>query len=307
MENGKLGYCKVCELADFRAPDLRALIRDMHAIGPENPDFPDGMEHRKAWEISMSTRALRDLGAVRHDAEILGVGAGREATIFWLTRYVRRVFATDLYLDEDAWSERDSGAGMMVAPQGDVDFEWNPRRLVVQHMNGTDLRYEDESFDGIFSSGSIEHFGELKDIRRCAEEMYRVLKPGGVAALATEFRLDGPRGIPGTVMFDEEQLRSVLLDGMRWELASPLDLSVSDETLATEIDFKSLLPDPEEEEKPRVLERIRERLGRGEQRDDTDEEGPPPQHLPTPYPHIVMRLDERAWTSIHVALIKPPA
>jgi SAM-dependent methyltransferase len=303
MSGSSLGYCKVCNLADFRDPDLRAVIRDMHGIGPEDPDFPDRREHRKAWEISMSTRALRDLGALRDDAEILGVGAGREATIFWLTRYVRRVFATDLYLEEDAWSERDSSAGMLVDPKGELNFKWNPRRLVVQHMNGLDLRYEDESFDGIFSSGSIEHFGELGDIRRSVEEMYRVLKPGGVAGIATEFRLGGPPGVPGTVMFDEEQLRSTVLDGMKWELASPLDLSVSEETLATEIDFKTLLPEEDAaDERPGPLQRIRARLG-GSQR--SREEEAPAQHLPTPYPHIVLRFEKYLWTSVHLALIKP--
>jgi SAM-dependent methyltransferase len=303
MERASLGYCKVCELSDFRDPDLRGVIRDMHGIGPEDPDFPDRREHRKAWEISMSTRALRDLGALRDDAEILGVGAGREATIFWLTRYVRRVFATDLYLHEDAWSEQDSGAGMLIEPSGAVDFEWNPRRLVVQHMNGTDLRYEDDSFDGIFSSGSIEHFGELSDIRRSIEEMYRVLKPGGVAGIATEFRLGGPPGVPGTVMFDEDQLRSTVLDGMSWELASPLDLSVSDETLATEIDFKALLPDEEaEEQPPGPFQRVRARF-RGSKR--AEQEEAPAQHLPTPYPHIVLRFEKYLWTSVHLALIKP--
>jgi SAM-dependent methyltransferase len=303
MESHTLGYCKLCNLADFRDPDLASVMRDLEGAGSERPDFPKGTEHRKYWEVSMTLRALRDFGAIRDDAEILGVGAGREATIFWLTRCVRRVFATDLYLEEDAWSERDSGVGMLVDPVGDINFDWNPRRLVVQHMNGTDLRYDDNSFDGIFSSGSIEHFGELSDIRRSIEEMYRVLKPGGVAGIATEFRLDGPRGVPGTVMFDEDQLRSTVLDGMPWQLGSPLDLSVTEETLATEIDFKTLLPDEEEPKKsPGRLQRIRGRLG-GSGRKQQD---PPPQHLPTPYPHIVLRFEKYVWTSVHLALIKPP-
>ena len=40
----------------------------------------------------------------RPDAEVLGVGAGNEPTVFWLTNHVRRVFATDLYLAE-GWEE----------------------------------------------------------------------------------------------------------------------------------------------------------------------------------------------------------
>jgi SAM-dependent methyltransferase len=303
MEADKLGYCKLCELSDFRHPDLWQLIRDVKGVDDSDLTYPDGEEHRKFWEFAMTARALRDLGAASDDSEILGVGAGSEATIFWLTRHARRVFATDLYLSEDSWSETDSGAEMLIAPERATTLDWNPRRLIVQHMNGTDLRYEDDSFDGIFSSGSIEHFGELDDIRRGAEEMYRVLKPGGVAALATEFRLDGPPGVPGTVMFDEGELRTTLLDGIDWEPASPLDLSISAETMATEIDFRILLPGDEAPEKPPgLLDRIRGRV-RGSK--PAELEKPPAQHLPTPYPHIVMRLEERKWTSVHLALVKP--
>ena len=82
MPSSPLSYCKLCELADFRDPDLRELMRDMAGVGPERPEYPDGEEHRKPWEVAQSARALRDFGALRQDAEILGVGAGTEATIF---------------------------------------------------------------------------------------------------------------------------------------------------------------------------------------------------------------------------------
>jgi SAM-dependent methyltransferase len=295
-----LGYCKLCELADFRDPDLRELIRDMAGVGSDRPDYPEGEEHRKPWEVAMSARALRDFGALREDAEILGVGAGSEATIFWLTRHVKRVFATDLYLTEDSWSELDSGAGMLHAPERETTLDWNPRRLVVQHMDALDLRYEDDSFDGIFSSGSIEHFGALDSIHKSVEEMYRVLRPGGVAALATEFRLAGPPpGLPGTVLFDEAELCQVLLDGLDWQLASPLDFSISDQTTAAPVDFDRLVEIHMAE--PSIWMKLQDLLGR-------KVEPPPPtavRHLPTPYPHIVLRKDDYLWTSVHVTLIKP--
>jgi SAM-dependent methyltransferase len=299
----KLSHSKLCELADFRDPELRELMRELS--GADRPDYPDGEEQRKAWEMAMAVRALRAFGALHEDAEILGVGAGREQTIFWLTRHARRVFGTDLYLTLDSWSETDSGVGMLVDPGREAKIDWDPRRLVVQHMNALHLRYEDESFDGIFSSGSIEHFGELADIRRAVEEMYRVLKPGGVAALATEFRLEGPPGLPGTVLFDEGELRSVLLDEMPWKLASPLDLSISDETLRTEIDWWTIVPKPEQPEPLTLRDHIRTRLGVGRSGRAKGPEKPQAAHLPPSYPHIVLRLDGHVWTSVHVALVKP--
>jgi hypothetical protein len=127
--------------------------------------------------------------------------------------------------------------------------------------------------------------------------MYRVVRPGGVVALATEFRLAGPPpGLPGTVLFDESELRQVLLEGLDWELPSPLELSISDETMAAPVDFDSLFEVLGGG--PSIADRIKDRLGR---------QRPPPaiRHLPTPYPHIVLRKDAYLWTSVHVALIKP--
>ena len=304
MSKGALGYCKLCELSDFYDPALRPVICEVSGEASEYPDYPRGREHRKWWEVGMTIRALRDLGALGEDSEILGVGAGREATMYWLTNHARRVFATDLYLADDAWTRTGSDARMIFDPSEGAGIPWNPQRLVVQHMDALELRYEDESFDGIFSSGSIEHFGSFEQIRRGVEEMYRVLKPGGVAGISTEFRVSGPGpGFPGTVMFDESELRSVVLDGIGWEPASSLDLSIAEESLATEIDWRWLFPgfgDPPKS--PTLRQHIRRRLP-GPLR-----WSPPPEqteYRETTYPHIVMRLDDLAWTSVHLALVKP--
>jgi SAM-dependent methyltransferase len=296
-----LGYCKLCELEDFAAPELRDLIAQVPDKGSPGPGYPAGQEDRKPWEIAMTLRSLRDFGAVREDAEILGVGAGREATIFWLTNYVRRVFATDLYASEDAWSSRDSGEGMLARPTPLRDMDWNPKRLVVQHMSGLDLSYEDDSFDGIFSSGSIEHFGTLEDIRGSVAEMYRVLKPGGVCALATEFRLEGPEGIPGTHLFTADELNDVLFNGLDWQPASPLDLSISAATLAAPIDFAAMIAQGRKPPRFDIRGRLGGLIGGGRVVRPVPEEP----ELETPFPHIVLSYGEYLWTSVHVALIKP--
>ena len=112
MPGVQLPHCKVCELSDFADPELGELIRDLYASDREHfgePGFPVGREYRKYWEVGMTVRAIRALGALRDDAQVLGVGAGHEATIYWLTRHVSRVVATDLYEREDVWSQSDSG------------------------------------------------------------------------------------------------------------------------------------------------------------------------------------------------------
>ncbi len=272
----RLGHCKLCELGDFTDPELLALIRESYANHIEvfGPSFPSGVEQRKHWEVAMSLRAFRDFGVLGPDSDVLGVGAGAESTIFWLTNHCRRVFATDLYFDNQEWGS-ESPAGMLTNPAEFASCPWNPRRLVVQHMNALDLQYEDATFAGVFSSGSIEHFGTHDDVRRALAEMHRVLRPGGIAAISTEYRIAGRlASLPGILLFDEDQLRA-LLDEELWELVEPLDLTISEATTRVIIDIEEAVG-------------ARTEVGR-----------PHRSH----YPHIVLQHKAGAtWTSVHVVL-----
>jgi SAM-dependent methyltransferase len=283
----RLSYNKLCEIEDFEDGELRGLMRTLfsHELGRLGPDFPRGCEYRKHWEVAMTFRALQDFGVLHDDAQILGVGAGNEPTIFLLTRSAGRVFATDLYLAEGAWSES-ADASMLVDPGKHWPSEWNPRRLVVQHMNGLCLNYEDESFDGIFSSSSIEHFGGFEEVRRALAEMHRVLRRGGVLALSTEFRLEGSSaGLPEILMFDESDLLANVIAPFSWTLLSPLELSLSPETRKVELSFSAAAAD------------VRAHLGRY---------GGLVYHKLewSRYPHVLLREGDLLWTSLHLALRK---
>lgn len=285
-----LGYNKVCNLEDFSHPDLVATIREIFAHETQRfgDHFPVGREYRKYWEVAMAVRTLRDHGVLDGTREILGVGAGNEATIFYLTRFARRVFATDLYLAADEhWTEAD--ISMLTDPGRHWPFPWNPRRLVVQHMDALDLGYEDETMDGVFSSSSIEHFGDVDMIRRSAGEMFRVLKPGGMLTLSTELRLEGPSTSwdeeNATLLMDPPTIYEHIVADHDWELVSPLDLYVSDATLATDQDHEAAVIHQRAQ--------IAEHGGYFNFRIE---------HLA--YPHIALSWQGYTWTSIHLALRK---
>jgi SAM-dependent methyltransferase len=272
-----LGYCKVCALEDFLDADLRAIVNEAYAALRTGPRFPAGKESRKYWEVAQSIRGLRDFGAIHDDAELLGVGAGTEQTGFWLTNSARRVFMTDLYAAEDAGWDVTSPTRMLVDPTPYAYCRWSPKRLVVQHMDALDLRYEDGTFDGVFSSSSIEHFGGPNEITAAARELARVLKPGGIATIATEFRLDGPPpGLPGARLFSEADLHELIIDVAGWELVEPLVPTTSDATLSTIVDFAEALEDS---------------AAGGDWRT---------------YPHILLRHGLHLWTSVSLVLRRLP-
>lgn len=226
----RLGHNKVCNLEDFENPELTGWLRTVFAYECERfgPTFPCGREYRKYWEMAMSARAMHCAGVLHERAQVLGVGAGNEPTIFWLTDRVGRVFATDLYADAGPWSVF-AHPTMLTEPGRHAPYPWNPRRLVVQHMNALDLQYEDATFDAIFSSSSIEHFGTYDDVCRSAQEMYRVLKPGGLLTLSTEFRVAGPPpGVPGVLLFDAADLSRYIIGDLDWAPISPLEFDLSE-------------------------------------------------------------------------------
>jgi SAM-dependent methyltransferase len=204
------GYNTILKLEQFSDPAFADLLRETFPSWAESyPGFPKHYETAKTWEVTQCIRAFRDFGILRPDAELLGIGAGYEMTLYYLTNHVRRVFATDLYATNIDWKEAQNGMLVDPADFAPGGYDWHPRRLVVQHMNALDLRYDDDSFDGVFSCGSIEHFGSLENVAQAAREAGRVLKPGGIFALATEFRIDGNAeevGIPGAILFTPEYI-----------------------------------------------------------------------------------------------------
>lgn len=265
-----ISLCKVANVNDFETEEFRSLF-DKYDLGYISmfPNAKPSILNRKTWEIGMALISLEKTGMISEDKEILGIGVAKEQTISILSNQVKRVFATDIYLDPGTWHEWYE-KDILVDPKKYMDANYNNRRVVWQHVDGRELPYEDNSFDAIFSCSSIEHFGSEEEIRKSIEEAYRVLKPGGVAAISTEYKISGDgNGFHNVQLFDEERLNNIWLNNIGWNLKDKIDYSLDDTEY---IDFERSIHDKHYRE--------------------------------TAHPHIKLDNGSYRWTSIHLTLVK---
>ena len=222
------------------APDNAVVPRDSQLCELANPakwDNPEWLDllrslglsddkrsmHRKPYELTQLIFGCRRLGMLREDARILSVGAGHEHVVYWLANHVRRVVATDIY--EGVWQDvqgREGDPDVIQRPEDYAPFPYRRDHLIFMRMDGRRLAFREGTFDVVYSLSSIEHFGGMPGAIDTIREMTRVLKPGGVLALATEYVLQGP---PHEETFQPDEFAR-LIDQPHLRLVEPLDEAV---------------------------------------------------------------------------------
>jgi SAM-dependent methyltransferase len=223
---------QLCELANpakWDNPEWVALLREL------GQGIDKASMHRKAYEFAQTVFGLRRLGALGEDARVISVGAGHESLLYWLANHVHLVVATDMY--EGRWESggaREGDARVVERPEEFAPFPYRRERLVFLKMDGRLLAFQDASFDIAYSLSSIEHFGGISGARAAVEEMARVLRPGGVLALATEWQLDGP---DHPEVFRPAQVRA-LIDRPGLRLVEDIDGRVYNRYRAEPIDLR---------------------------------------------------------------------
>jgi SAM-dependent methyltransferase len=196
-----------------------------------------GLIHRKAWEWAIGIIAMRRFGKLNEKSTAIGVGVGREEVLFYLANKLYHRYATDLY-DVNSWKNF-APSDLPENPKKYAPFPYKEDALTVLRMDGTKLEFPSESFDIAFSFSSIEHFGGGKNNHsgalRSLKEMERVLKPGGLAVITTEYIINDKEH---PEFFNRRTIYSDLIDKLeRLKLVEPLDLRITTKTLDTVIDF----------------------------------------------------------------------
>lgn len=212
---------KVCRTADAGDPLWRRGYDDL-GFSPSPEVF-----HRKVWEFNQALYGLRTLNRLAPAATALGIGCGHEEFMYFLANRIRRVIATDLY--EGVWIGGESDADVLDHPAKYAPFKYREAHLEVRRMNALALEAGDRSVDFVFCLSSIEHFGTRRDKLTSLREMYRILKPGGVAVLTTEVVLN--RLGRGDQYFPIETLVALVTEA-GFTLDQPPDLRVEREFAA---------------------------------------------------------------------------
>ena len=212
---------QLCELANpakWDNPEWLSLLCDLQTIPADKLRM-----HRKGYEWTQLLFGLTRLERIRDDAAVVSVGAGHECVLYWLANHVGRVVATDVY--DEQWGEsraREGDASVLQNGAAYAPFPYREDRLTFLRMDGRRLTFPDDTFDVAYSLSSIEHFGGFDGAAAAVDEMVRVVKPGGIVVVATEYRLSGPAR---EEVFEPEEVRA-LFSRPRVRLVEPLDENV---------------------------------------------------------------------------------
>jgi SAM-dependent methyltransferase len=211
---------QLCELANpakWHNEEWLELLRSLGLSGDRV------LMHRKPYEFTQLLYGCRRLGVLRPDASYVSIGAGHEQVLYWLANHVQRVVATDMY--EGTWQgelAREGDPVVLDDPDKYAPFPYRRECLAFMKMDGRRLEFPDATFDVSYSLSSIEHFGGFDGACQTMREMARVLKPGGVLALATEYVLAGP---PHDETFQPEEIHALIRES-GLQLVEPLDEAV---------------------------------------------------------------------------------
>ena len=222
---------QLCELANPAKWDNEDWVEILRSLGLSDDKR---LMHRKPYEFAQLIFGSRRLGVMGDEARVLSVGAGHEGVLYWLANRVGWVVATDLY--EGVWQQvqgREGDPNVLRNPEAYAPFPYRRDRLSFMRMDGRRLALRSGTFDLAYSLSSIEHFGGVENAALTLREMGRVLRPGGIVALATEYVLSGP---PHEETFQPAEFMQ-LIDQPGLELVEPIDTGVYRRYAFTPVDL----------------------------------------------------------------------
>jgi len=197
---------------------------------------PPGKMERKSWEFVKVIQGLEKLGCLKQNARGLGVGSGCEKPLYYFASHCTEIVGIDLYASDHPDWVHTANSDILANPSKYAPFSYPTERLVLRHMDATQMSLPDESFDFVFSFSAIEHFGSRDNIRKTMNEIQRVLKPNGIAAITTELIIT--KGASHHEYFTFPELNEVMIQTPGLQLIGDLNLALNESDLAHVIDLQ---------------------------------------------------------------------
>lgn len=157
---------------------------------------PLNIIHRKSWEFSYITIALRERGMLQPGKKGIGFAVGCEPLPSYFASQGCEILATDLYDDSEnvkLWARTGQNAAgniMKLNELGHCTDEIFRQRVSCRNL---DMNHIPEDiygkFDFCWSSCAIEHVGSLEKSMTFLKNVLNVLKPGGISVHTTEYNL----------------------------------------------------------------------------------------------------------------------
>ncbi|HKV40474.1 MAG TPA: class I SAM-dependent methyltransferase [Blastocatellia bacterium] len=171
-------------------PEWRALHEEIATYSVDKHVFLPNI-YRKGWEWTQIAYALTKLHKLQRRRKALGVAVGHEALLFWLADRLEVVVGTDLFGNATWFSDTDPTAdpSILLHPEKYCPRPYNTGALHLVPMDGLRLGFKDNTFDIVWSTSSIEHFGGHAATAEAIREQARVLRRGGILAVVTEYLL----------------------------------------------------------------------------------------------------------------------
>lgn len=279
-----MNFTKSIDIEDFSSPDLEPYLQyladmEMARFGSKQSLIVPDSKH---WECAMAMNSFEKNCGIKAGQTYAGIGAGVEATTFFLAAKGAVVFPCDRYLEDTPWSNV-APAGMMIDSSIYTNLPHYSGNVIPVHTDARRLKLPTSFFDGVYSSGSIEHFGSLDAVVSTMVEIGRILKPGGLASISTEFKLDGPADKPwfddNCILFTPQLIHEYIVQSSGLELIGHLPIKPSEATFESRVELLDFL------NKVSSINSIEEKL--------------------MAYPNLVIQHDGFLFCSVHLLLRKP--
>ncbi|MBZ0305226.1 MAG: class I SAM-dependent methyltransferase, partial [Anaerolineae bacterium] len=112
--------------------------------------------------------------ALRGDEQILDIGVGSGITLFGCVKHLTtgKGIGIDIY-------DPNAGGGTPEIFWKNARKEGIAERVELKQMDARHMTFNEDSFDLVISTFAFHHIGDSDSRRRAAQEIVRVLKPGG--------------------------------------------------------------------------------------------------------------------------------